>query len=291
MYDHPYHCRNKTTPGSKNQSSLRTTGQKCTPLSTSTTKSRRNPNPVVPTLTCADATTNLAALDDMFVQLQNILVHLETFTPIDVPPPYQISWKHRANVLVKDKDTDIKTSSNLKQVNRLNGSRRTAASSSRSIIATKQQPHHCISFESEFHKLHDHYRSLMQVLLAKNNDINVLKYKLNELVNTIALKFENLASFYTDEETISDDGESKVHNLDKSDVSDGNVATFRNAEIDESNSPSQGDNFERKMDEISRKLMEIFNPHEEFESVTVDSATIDSCILRDKVCFKFGKSE
>ena len=44
------------------------------------------------------------------------------------------------------------------------------------------------------------------------------------------------------------------------------------------------------MDEISKKLMEIFNPQEEFESVSVDSTTIDSYILHKKKNKKKVKS-
>lgn len=266
MYDRPYHYRDKSTPNQQNYHSFRS-APKTTPNSSSFIKQKHKQ--IISNSDPRGTATMLLTLDNVFAHLQHVLDRVGNFTPIDILSPYQITTNHSRSGTNDNDERDI-TPSGRKRVSTPNIPRRATTPSSRPI--TTGEARHRISFESEYYKLLGHYNALMQLILAKNNDINMLKYKLNEMVNTIILKLENVNLF--------DEEEGNEYDICLKDTDDANMA---NAvyENDQSVGPSEY-NFQQKMDEISKKLMEIFNPQEEFESVTVDSTTVDSYILHKK---------
>lgn len=285
MYDQPYHHRNRPAPNHQNFLSFRATS-KSTPISAPFTK--LNSTPTTLYLDPHEVSTTLVILDDVFTQLQNVTDEVEKLTPIDIPAPYQITRNYASKESNDRNERDVAP----REFKQVSTPIRYATSTSRPVTGTAtalpQPPplrHNGISFKSEFYKLLGHYNSLMQQVLAKNNDINILKYKLNQSVNTLVLELGNLHPMEQDNEYNDMRKEDNEHELGGGTTINEQSTAAKNQSL----GPSEY-NFQRKMDEISKKLMEIFNPQEEFESVSVDSTTIDSYILHKKKNKKKVKS-
>lgn len=213
--------------------------------------------------------SKLFILDEVFSRLQDVADEVRNFTPLDVPTPYQITWNYGSC----EKEAGDINASKFKRGSTPIRSKRSISTTSSGPGTTYASHHHRISFESEFYKLLDHYNSLMQLVLLKNNEINIHKFKLHELVNLVALKLEELNQEDSEKEEEEDDGNIDIGSCDK---------PINSVNVNDQSLGHSESNFQRKMDEISKKLMEIFNPQEEFESDTVDSTTIDSYILHKK---------
>ncbi|CAK9441707.1 uncharacterized protein LODBEIA_P55750 [Lodderomyces beijingensis] len=238
-------------------------------------------------------------------QLNSILAQIQEFENIALPPPYEISFGNlystfgggasRPSTAHNKLYTDVSLSSYSRDhksgtTNNTNNSSNANTTDAAAATATSST---VTATTSEFGKLLSQYNKIYSMLVSKVNEINLFKFQLFNAVTSVMQQLEESQGVEVREANSSGNNSSSVMKKQRHYSRGGaKVGSNRNrmAEIGAgaTTSGDKGDKSEvargieydeQLIDEMSRKLMDIFNPEEEFSS---DNNTIDSSFLERK---------